>query len=356
MTRPSLALVCDASAQTGLGHWVRSAAVADELAARGWQVTAVHAPDAEVQVLEEGSTRGWAHCVVGRAPSVLGPALDKLAPTAVLIDTYRLDGDCVSALRKPERISILVDDLNNRGFLDVDLVVNQNLGADTQNYRHVTDARLLLGPTFAMLRPQFRELRNAGLRRLENQPDKPSTIFVMMGGSDATGTLTPVLSGCAEAFPRAHIRAVVPTHRAEKIDRIAPAGRIETLAPTPHVAQEMIDADLVVTAGGTSVWELCALGRPFGIIVVADNQQDATRRLEHSGAALRLAEIPVDPHGLASSLRASVKNKATVVDRARRAAALVDGHGCPRVADEIEQACVPEIPRHMHSCRQEGEQ
>lgn len=337
VTRRSLCLVCDASAETGFGHWVRSTTLAQEMARRGWQISVVHAPDVHDRALAEGASRGWRHLVTGRAPTTLRSAVESFAPSVVVIDTYRIDADTIRSLRSDNRCSVLIDDLDDRGPLDADLVVNQNAGAERFDYRIPAASVLLRGPRYALLRTQFAELREESLERLARQPSIPSRIFVIMGGSDATGALSTVLESCLDAFPAARIRAVVPEGRAGAQDQRWQGSQVEVVRPTPEIGLEMAGADFVVTAGGTSVWELCALGRPFGVVVVADNQQDAANRLVDSEATVRLSGQPLERAALTRSLHAATADPSRLVARARRAAQLVDGAGCVRVADTITQ-------------------
>lgn len=345
----SLALICDASARTGFGHWVRSTTLADEMARRGWRVVVVHAPDVDARAIREGAAREWAHVIAGRDSDSLRSALNSLDPEVIIVDTYRLDAATVEALRAPQRRTVVIDDLNDRGVLDADVIVNQNLGAEDFVYRTTqSETVLLLGPCYAMLRPQFAQLRGIGIGRLDQQPNRPSRVFVLMGGSDATGALPQVLHGCLEAFSSARIRAVVPPGAERAVKALRRHEDIDTIAPTPEIAEQMLDADFVVTAGGTSVWELCALGRPFGVVVVADNQQEATGRLARIGATVRLGGQPVEPRELTASLRDATADPAALVERARRASEITDGAGCARVADVVERtahrAVMPATP------------
>ena len=63
------------------------------------------------------------------------------------------------------------------------------------------------------------------------------------------------------------------------------------LAPNPRLVDQWADADLVITAGGTTVYELMALGRPFAVCTVADNQTRHVDRLVDLGVALGLGSI-----------------------------------------------------------------
>lgn len=342
---PRLVVLADAAAATGIGHWVRSSSLADELSDRGWQVRVLHAHDATDRVRAEADRRGWSSRTGDWTPELLDDELDA-GGGVVLLDSYRVDVDRIAGTRRPGWKVVLVDDVADRGPLDVDVVVNQNLGADEFGYRLSDPAtRMLLGPAYAMLRPQFARLRPAGLHRAAALRGAPETVLVMMGGTDATGVLESVVRACLQALPAARVRAVAPEGAVAALEGLPGSARLEVIAPTPDIAEEMVRADVVISAGGTSVWELCATARPFGVVVVADNQVDATRRLVRAGAATHLATRPIDPDALVAELVRIAADAPTLSARAGRAAALVDGLGCGRVADEVEALLGADNPR-----------
>lgn len=335
MVPARLVMLADAATATGIGHWVRSTSLADELSTRGWHVRVIHRLDATARVRAETEERGWSSRTGDWTPETFDAELDSRGGV-VLLDSYRVDADGIAQLRRPGWRTVLVDDLADRGPLDVDMVVNQNLGAEGFGYRLRDPAtRMLLGPSYAMLRPQFAHQRPTGLQRASDLRGV-ATLLVMMGGTDATGVLTSVVRACLQALPDARVRAVAPESAVPALEALTGSERLDLIAPTPRIAEEMVRADAVISAGGTSVWELCATSRPFGVVVVADNQVDATRRLVRAEAAAHLATRPIDPQALVHEIVHFAADAAALTHRAGRAAALVDGLGCGRVADEVE--------------------
>ena len=62
----------------------------------------------------------------------------------------------------------------------------------------------------------------------------------------------------------------------------------------------MTAADLVVSAAGTSSWELLCLGAACAFVCVADNQETSYERVVAAGAVAgvgRLGELRADPSG-----------------------------------------------------------
>jgi UDP-2,4-diacetamido-2,4,6-trideoxy-beta-L-altropyranose hydrolase len=108
---------------------------------------------------------------------------------------------------------------------------------------------------------------------------------------------------------------------------------IEWLGHVEAIAPEMLAADLVVSAGGTTVWELCCLARPAAVVAVAGNQQAAYDLLARRGAVLPVGREPVHDVGeLAGRLHRAVAPPGALRTVAAAAAGITDGRGAERVA------------------------
>jgi spore coat polysaccharide biosynthesis predicted glycosyltransferase SpsG len=101
----------------------------------------------------------------------------------------------------------------------------------------------------------------------------------------------------------------------------------------------MLAADLVLSAGGTTLWELCCLARPTAVIAVAANQVPTYDVMSAGGYILPAGREPVRDAGvLAATLRRLVARPGTLAATARQASRLTDGLGGERVADALAAA------------------
>jgi len=328
-------VLCDAAAATGLGHFVRSSALAAELTAGGADVQLLLPADSLPSAVDRARRAGW--------EVVVGPwdAADVVARTGAggvaVVDSYRVDGPWLTALHRSLAAAgahlAVIDDQADRPF-SADLVLNQNVGAE--RFAYPGAARVLAGPRYALLRPQFPAHRDAALASAELLPDVPRTVLVLFGGTDAGGMAAVAAEAAVAAFPGAEVRAVLPGGPGT-----APAG-VTYLPPVDAIHEEMLAADLVVSAGGTTLWELCCLARPAAVIAVAGNQQPAYDVLSASGAVLPAGREPVrDVPALAARLTSLVAAPGRLREVARRAAEVTDGHGCGRVAASLAGLASP---------------
>ncbi|MEK9943238.1 MAG: UDP-2,4-diacetamido-2,4,6-trideoxy-beta-L-altropyranose hydrolase, partial [Gammaproteobacteria bacterium] len=103
----------------------------------------------------------------------------------LIVDHYALDFRWESMLRKVARRIMVVDDLADRDH-DCDLLLDQNLIADMEvryDTRVPSQCACLLGPEFALLHPEYSELRG----RTAPRSGPIRRILVSFGGLDHHG-------------------------------------------------------------------------------------------------------------------------------------------------------------------------
>jgi len=102
-------------------------------------------------------------------------------------------------------------------------------------------------------------------------------MLLTMGGSDstnATGRILSALTSSRDDWPR--ITVVLGSANRHKTDLKEQFGSHEGLVffeDVTNMAELMAEADLAITAGGTTCWEMAFMGLPFLVVVNADNQE-----------------------------------------------------------------------------------
>jgi RimJ/RimL family protein N-acetyltransferase len=101
---------------------------------------------------------------------------------------------------------------------------------------------------------------------------------------------------------------------------------------TPHIAW----ADMAISAGGTTCWELCYVGVPFLVVILSKNQAPIPEGLEKAGIAINMGwhqdTTASDLAGRIFELMENSAKRSTMMDAARK---LIDGHGPERIYDLI---------------------
>jgi RimJ/RimL family protein N-acetyltransferase len=113
---------------------------------------------------------------------------------------------------------------------------------------------------------------------------------------------------------------------------------VRVLDPTPDLPGLMAASDLVVSASGTSVWELCALAVPMALVLAVDNQRPGYERVLARGAAVGLgtpAQLR-DTDAVAALLVPLVEDPQRRAELGAAASRIVDGLGAWRVVGAWE--------------------
>lgn len=338
MTR--LLLRSDASGAMGIGHVGRAVAFAEEATSRGWQVThsgTVENADWLIDRLDELGVK--------RVPAADGPAsLGVLAAEAdaVVVDHFDLD-----ELRDPINAAgaLLVSlESGTFGRRAADIVVDPALRP--RDRPDDGSPAVLTGPRYAPMRQTVRDARE---RRSATPPDgdPPRVVVVLGGGSLWRDTVTALLTALRDTEQPFH--ADVLAHGDPDIPTEGKGQRFDVVSPHNGLPELLADADLVVSAAGVTLTELCCIGAPAALVRLVDNQAPNYDAAVDLGVAAGLGtaeDLGADGSGSVRELRRLLSDAELRAAYADRAAATVDGDGGARVLDAISErlVAVPERP------------
>lgn len=353
----------DASHAMGSGHLMRCLTLADTLRARGEHlihfICRSHQGDLKEllagrrissSMLTEAKTQSAPPDVEDIYAHWLGTsqdedarqtidALGSLAPDWLVVDHYALDEHWETALRPKAKRIMVIDDLANRKH-DCDLLLDQTFLPRAENrYTQLVypDCRLLPGPAWALIRPEFATLRQYSLqRRVTPTLDK---VLVCMGGSDPDNETVKAVEGIQQSRKNVAVDVIVggaysETAALRKILDSMPASRLHI--QTDHMAELMAEADFAITSGGTITWEKCVLGLPGMTVILDDNQEVIARNMHEAGAQFTLGRRPsLSARDYAECLDSVTP--AMMEQLSRQAASICDGHGASRVCEILLQ-------------------
>jgi UDP-2,4-diacetamido-2,4,6-trideoxy-beta-L-altropyranose hydrolase len=358
-----VAIRVDASVEMGTGHLTRCMSLANELARRGTEVFFLmrsHAmalaglPEAcghTVRLLrdpepgsgEAGVTatghRLWLPTTWQRDAEQTREAIDGIGNVDwLIVDHYALDAQWENAERRQGLRILAIDDLADRPH-DCDILLDQNLvlAMETRYRTHVAvTTRQLLGPSYALLRPEFAEARKA----LAGRSGEVRRILICYGGSDPSNETAKALAAVKSlsAGPIAVDVAVgLSNPHADLIARLClEMPRVRMHRGADNMAELMSHADLAIGAGGVMSWERCCLGLPTIAVDIAENQVGTLTALAKVGALVHVGSagsITLDQ--ITGSIRSLLDDPAKTRAMGDVACALVDGDGIRRVSAEM---------------------
>jgi UDP-2,4-diacetamido-2,4,6-trideoxy-beta-L-altropyranose hydrolase len=332
MTGPRILFVVDAGPRVGGGHVMRSLTLAGALESEG-AVCAFMGPPAVSALLDAFAPDAARLAAASTEPRDLAAAIGTEAFDAVVFDHYGLSARDHHAMGQARPV-LVIDDLADRP-LGADVVVDSGPARKPSDYEGLVpaDARLLLGPGFAPVRPEFAALRE---RALAWRGEPVQRILVSMGLTDLGGGTARMVERLRPRVGDAGLDIVLGTDAPSLPGLAKIARRDARLAihvDTPHMARLATEADIAVGAAGSSTWERCTLGLPTLMVVVAENQRGAAEALAERGAALvvdltaRDFEARFDRALMRLLMDADLRRKL-----AASSAELCDGLGAGRVA------------------------
>lgn len=330
----------DGDRQIGVGHVMRMLAFSEAALDRGWTVLLACARlDAalEHRATALGVEVAAADVVPGGAEDLdwcralaTGGSVDW-----VVLDGYDFAGDMQAELRAAGPRVLVVDDFGHCTRYVADLVLNQNLSATPALYAsRVAHTRLLLGPRYVLLRGEFGE--SAG----RDVPPEARNLLVTLGGADpvnATATVIEALHlrGTSDWTAKVLVGPANPNR--DSLALMASDSRIEILGATDSMAPLMRWADLAIASAGTTTHELCFMGVPSMLLILADNQVGVARMMASAGVCLDLGwHHALEPATLAAAIDRLAADALSRQAMRDRAVALVDGEGARRVIEAME--------------------
>ena len=257
----------------------------------------------------------------------------------IIVDHYGLDEHWERLVRPHCEHMLAIDDLANRHHVS-DILLDQNLGSQKRfQYRTLTlsSTRLLLGPEFALLRPEFLSgrsrvtIRQGGVRR----------VLVSFGGVDPTNEASKTVQALKRTPGISNgidVVAGAGNPNAENLRRLCMEDRrIRFYREVSNMAELMAQADLAIGGCGATSWERCAMYLPAVAVVVSENQREiAAGLLEANAAEIVGWHTNVSDKDIELVVVNLCESPSHLTDLSRAAGCLVDGKGVQRVMNEME--------------------
>ncbi len=251
----------------------------------------------------------------------------------VVVDGYHFDTGYQQRIMDAGHPLLVIDDTAHLNRYAADLLLNQNIHAESLSYRCEPDCRMLLGTEYAMLRREF--LSWKGMKR--EIPDVARRMLVTLGDADVYDVMLLVL----EAIQRLEIHGLETTfvmgagmtHRNEVKRAVRRSTHpVHLLHDTDEMPRLMARADLALSGGGSTSWELAFMQLPSLVLVLAGNQEAAMTALDAQGSIRNLGwHSKVDAETLAKRVTDLAQDPKGRAEMSGKGRSLVDGMGGMRV-------------------------
>ncbi len=370
-----VAIRADASVQMGSGHVMRCLTLANELAERGAEIAFISRghPGNLFALIEASGHRllrlpeptavadarlahaAWLGATQIEDAQQTATALRQFTdPDWLIVDHYAIDAEWEAMLRPLVGSIMVIDDLADRRH-DCDLLLDQNLQDQTGQTRY--DALLpakaikLIGPKYALLRPEFKSLRATARAR----SGAIKRVLVFFGGGDPsneTGKALLALKGlaCVDLAVDVVVGGANP-HYPQLLELSEQLPACTLYRQVSNMAELMANADLSVGAGGCAMWERSCLGLPSIVISLAANQQPGCEAMAKQGAILYLGQSERVAAELIASALSVARNASDFIEGiSQRCSDICDGRGTDRVVSYLIEPGLTLRPAESRDC------
>lgn len=321
----------DAGPQIGLGHVQRCLSLAGALTDRGADATFLVSGGENVRdrVLDQGI-----ECrTIDDEPDSEGDARTTISTAqatgagVLILDSYKIDDTYVGACQDAGLGVAIMDDFGLPSEMANIVIDPSGTAGDSQE-----DDRILGGPGFAILRPEFRrEFR-------PRVPGPVESVLVTMGGADPMGLTAEVVRILDDLEGDFEVDVVVGPYFGDtgclenEVNRTKHDVRI--LRDPESMIDLMERADIACAGAGQTLFELAATGCPTVAVGYVENQRRNINAM--AGAILPVWVTDADRSDpIEDAIGLLFTDIAIRTRLSQGALGLVDGRGADRVADQM---------------------
>jgi spore coat polysaccharide biosynthesis predicted glycosyltransferase SpsG len=273
----------------------------------------------------------------------------RLHPAAVVVDSPDVSEAYLAELGNTGTLVVSLDSVAGIRFPSR-LIVNPLLGPGRDSYEFHPGAQLLLGPRYALVRPEIRRIRPTRATEpaplsLGDQGGKGSREYyraLIALGEDDPNQQVEMLARTLLNVPRiGRIDVALRPHHPhlEKLQALAAVypERLEVATEPAEISARIVRAHFAITSGGTYSLELACVGVPQLVIVQLEAHWPTAQRLEEEGCVTCLGwHASVSTQTIRQAIQNILTDPLERQAMARCARKLIDGRGPDRLVTGLE--------------------
>ncbi len=263
---------------------------------------------------------------------VLKSAIEDFCIDSLLVDSYMVTENYMRQLIPLTTVTYF-DELGKFGYGCQQLINGVLVPPDYTK----APGKALLGPRYVSLRQEFSHLPEKEVRpRLEK-------LLITSGGADNYHFCTRFLEFFLKQQEWSAVKVIVAVGELsadkDKLKQLyEEEERVELHINTSRMAQLMQDADYAVTAGGTTLYEICAAGVSASCYAIGDNQLEIAASFHEKGLVSYAGDFRENPEQTMQQILEQMEQARSEEFRREKAAVLqklVDGKGAWRIAEAL---------------------
>ncbi|WP_299824488.1 UDP-2,4-diacetamido-2,4,6-trideoxy-beta-L-altropyranose hydrolase [uncultured Pontibacter sp.] len=293
-SRTRIIFRADGNSQIGLGHVVRSLALAQMLRHDFECVFAIQAPSQELQEQIKDVCEGViilpaCHHDEERFIHELDAYIAE--DVLVVLDGYNFNTAYQQSVKRKGCQLFCIDDIHSYTFV-ADVLLNQAGGVDAAKYKTASYTKLLLGPTYALLRTPF--LEAAKSERV--LPAGAVRVFLNLGGADPQNHTLQIARELESIQSINKVEIIVGSayqHLPELQNWLHqnPKYSLHQNLSAEQMCELMQNCVLAVTSASGVAYEYASVGGLLFILQTADNQEGLYTYLTQNGIAQKYEQL-----------------------------------------------------------------
>jgi len=255
----SAIILTEAGSKFGYGHLMRCLAIAQSLQKK--RIRSVFYIRGDLNVNKKLVPFQW-KCIDWLKKTV------NIKNKIVILDSYHTSTDFCKKIYSMAKTVLFIDDFNRVPYPG-GFVLNSAIGSKGVRYHNNPNITYLLGPKYHPLRREFWGVPKKIIKK------RIKKVLITFGGSDPTNETPKVLRMLKKKYSYLEKRVMVGSGFTDVDGIKAEADKKTFLVYYPNariLRQEMIKADICISGGGQTTYELARLGVPTVGICLADNQ------------------------------------------------------------------------------------
>ena len=331
-----LAIRADMNQTIATGHVMRCLSIADAAKKSGEEVVFLLADDNGCELI---ASRGHRAIVLGTDWKQMEseiPVLEAIFREEkihrILVDSYQVTPRYLTWLSAHLKTAYL-DDVNAFHYPVDTLICYAPYYPKFHWEESYPDTKLLLGTAYVPLRAPYLNAPRKDIR------EEVQNLLLLSGGTDPLNTLPKLLAGMTDKAYR-QITVICgmyyPGYDA-LCDKYRDNPHVVLHRSVNNLWDYMKEADVTVSAGGSTLYELCALGVPTISFSIADNQLDNVTQFAADGIIPYAGDVRTDqvPDKVIELLEKYRYDKSLRSRTSLAMQAMVDGKGAERILGKL---------------------
>ena len=330
----------DGNELIGSGHIMRTKSIATELKGLGAKVLYALADERGKRLINgefQSVVLSSNYECLDDEINALSSVIQKQEIKLILLDSYFVTPKYFRELKKLAKV-VYIDDLDAFAY-ECEALISYGAFFDKNEYkaRQNLAKKHFLGSEFAPLRAQFRSTQKSSKNTQKKQ------VLLTTGNTDLLGIMPRLLEAFLsdESLKNLEFLAISGAfneHENKLLALSAKHKNIKVLKSPENMEQIMREADFVLSAGGSTLYELASLAKAVICFSIAANQNNI-KSWAKAGAMLYAGDAKADSHSVVAKsvnlLKSLLNDENLAKTLGQKAHFFVDGKGAIRLAREL---------------------